>query len=212
MSNISDTQNVTFTGSAGNAAASATGSAVPSSADYIGFSSGGNLVGVSSSNPLPITGSISATNPSVSATGAAAPTSATLLGIISGANIVGVSSTNPVPMSQGAATTGGTSTSVQQAITTSAQVKSSAGQIYGYRITNTNTSTVYVFWYNTTSAPTIGSTTNLIDQMGIPAGASANDTFSCGIACSSGIYVAVSTSPTGSAAPSTGLTVSTLYF
>lgn len=40
--------------SAGNAAASATGSAVPGSADYIGFNSGGNLVGVSSSNPLPV--------------------------------------------------------------------------------------------------------------------------------------------------------------
>jgi hypothetical protein len=40
--------------SAGNAAASATGSAVPGSADYVGFNSGGNLVGVSSSNPLPV--------------------------------------------------------------------------------------------------------------------------------------------------------------
>lgn len=40
--------------SAGNAAASATGASVPGSADYIGFNSGGNLVGVSSSNPLPV--------------------------------------------------------------------------------------------------------------------------------------------------------------
>jgi hypothetical protein len=40
--------------SAGNAAASATGAGVPGSADYIGFNSGGNLVGVSSSNPLPV--------------------------------------------------------------------------------------------------------------------------------------------------------------
>jgi hypothetical protein len=40
--------------SAGNAAASATGAGVPGSADYIGFNSGGNLVGVSSANPLPV--------------------------------------------------------------------------------------------------------------------------------------------------------------
>ena len=40
--------------SAGNAAASATGSAVPGSADYVGFNSGGNLVGVSSANPFPV--------------------------------------------------------------------------------------------------------------------------------------------------------------
>ena len=39
--------------SAGNAAASATGAAVPGSADYVGFNSGGNLVGVSATTPLP---------------------------------------------------------------------------------------------------------------------------------------------------------------
>lgn len=39
--------------SAGNAAASATGAAVPGSADYVGFNSGGNLVGVSETTPLP---------------------------------------------------------------------------------------------------------------------------------------------------------------
>lgn len=41
-------------GSGSNAAASATGSAVPSSAGYEGFNSAGNLVGVSSANPLPV--------------------------------------------------------------------------------------------------------------------------------------------------------------
>lgn len=40
--------------SGGNAAASPTGSPVPASADYVGFNSGGNLVGVSSANPLPV--------------------------------------------------------------------------------------------------------------------------------------------------------------
>jgi hypothetical protein len=115
-------------------------------------------------------------------------------------------------VTQTPATTGGVSTNVQLALTTSAQVKASAGQLYGYRITNTNTGTAYVFWYNTTSAPTIGSTTNLIDVIGIPGGASANiGATSTGIACSSGIYVAVSTSPNSSAAPSTGLTITTLY-
>jgi len=51
----SGNQITAFGGSGGNAAASATGSAVPSNADYTGFNSGGNLVGVSSSNPLPVT-------------------------------------------------------------------------------------------------------------------------------------------------------------
>src|SRR6185437_13000416 len=51
----SGNQITAFGGSGGNAAASNTGSAVPTAADYTGFNSGGNLVGVSSSNPLPIT-------------------------------------------------------------------------------------------------------------------------------------------------------------
>lgn len=41
-------------GISGNAAASATGAAVPASADYIAYNSGGNLVGVSATNPLPV--------------------------------------------------------------------------------------------------------------------------------------------------------------
>jgi hypothetical protein len=40
--------------SAGNPAAGATGAAVPASADYTGYNSGGNLVGVSTANPLPV--------------------------------------------------------------------------------------------------------------------------------------------------------------
>src|ERR1700679_2651249 len=49
---------VTVTGdSSGNPAAGPTGAAVPTDADYIGFSNaGGTLVGVSAANPLPVTG------------------------------------------------------------------------------------------------------------------------------------------------------------
>jgi hypothetical protein len=55
VGNFPATQNVNIVGgSSGNAAAGTTGAAVPASADYIGFNSGGNLVGVSSSNPLPV--------------------------------------------------------------------------------------------------------------------------------------------------------------
>lgn len=41
-------------GGGGNAAASTTSLPVPTSADYTGFNSGGNLVGVSAANPLPV--------------------------------------------------------------------------------------------------------------------------------------------------------------
>jgi hypothetical protein len=55
VGNFPATQNVNIVGgSSGNAAAGTTGAAVPASADYIGYNSGGNLVGVSSANPLPV--------------------------------------------------------------------------------------------------------------------------------------------------------------
>jgi hypothetical protein len=55
VSNFPATQNVNIVGgSSGNAAAGTTGAPVPASADYIGYNSGGNLVGVSTSNPLPV--------------------------------------------------------------------------------------------------------------------------------------------------------------
>src|SRR6202162_5393194 len=85
-------------GGASNASVGPTGVPAPTSATEIGIIVGGNLVGVSAANPLPITGTISASNPSVGLTGAAAPTSATEIGIVNGAgNLQNVSPTNPLP-------------------------------------------------------------------------------------------------------------------
>ena len=54
VGNFPATQNVNIVGgSSGNAAAGATGAAVPASADYIGINVGGNLQGVSATNPMP---------------------------------------------------------------------------------------------------------------------------------------------------------------
>lgn len=83
-------------GSSGNAAASATGSAVPSDADYMGFDSGGNLVGVSSSNPLPIT--IQSGNPTSITANAGTNLNTSLLALESGGNLATiVTNTNKIP-------------------------------------------------------------------------------------------------------------------
>jgi hypothetical protein len=67
-------------------------------------------------------------------------------------------------------------------------------------------------YYNTATTPgTIGSTTNLILEIMIPAGASTSVGFENGIAFSSGIAVAVATTATGNTAPATGLTITTIY-
>jgi len=92
---------VTGGGSGSNAAASATGAAVPTSASYTGFNVGGSLVAVSAANPLPITGTISATttaNASAAAptyTAGSNPLSVDLAGNLRVAGAVSISGTLP---------------------------------------------------------------------------------------------------------------------
>ena len=110
------------------------------------------------------------------------------------------------------ATTGGYASAVSQALTTSINVKASAGQLFGYAISNPNAYTIWLMYYNTATTPgTIGATTVLLFEVGIPAGSSANVEFANGLAFSSGIAVAVTqTSASSSSAPG-GVTVTTLY-
>lgn len=84
----SGNQITAFGGSGGNAAAGATGAAVPADADYTGFNSGGNLVGVSSANPLPVSLANTAANATavkVDNSGVTQPISAASLPLPSGA-------------------------------------------------------------------------------------------------------------------------------
>lgn len=120
--------------------------------------------------------------------------------------------TNTVTTSSVPTTTGGCSTAVSQALTTTVNVKGSAGQLYGYTISNPNNTPAYCEYYNTATTPgTIGSTTNLLLEIMIPAGGTANMEWSNGIAFSSGIAVAVATTATGNTAPGIGLTITTIY-
>jgi hypothetical protein len=120
--------------------------------------------------------------------------------------------TNTVVTSSVPVTTGGCTTAVSQALTTSINVKASAGQLYGYTISNPNAVVAYVEYYNTATTPgTIGATTALILEIMIPAGSSANVSFDEGIAFALGIAVAVATTATGAVAPTTGLTITTIF-
>jgi hypothetical protein len=91
----------------------------------------------------------------------------------------------------------------------SQEVKSSAGQFYGYTFFNPNTVTVYLMIYS--ASETCGSATNRVFCIGIPAGAGANDEFANGIACGTTIYAAISTAVNSAAAPSTQC-VGTLFY
>jgi hypothetical protein len=100
------------------ASAAPTGVVVPLDANYTGFNSGGNLVGVSSTNPLPValsSGSTPLTNTggalnvsvvnasgtsnlAASATGSAVPADASYTGFNSGGVLTGVSASTPLPV------------------------------------------------------------------------------------------------------------------
>lgn len=109
----------------------------------------------------------------------------------------------------------GYSTEVEQALTTSVLVKSSPGKFTGFDWGNPNPNVVYIFVYDTTSAPAIGSKTNLVYQKMLPANAGSHLEIAGGVRCSSGIYVAVSTSPSGTGSPPTppaiGVVLTTMY-
>jgi len=184
--------------------AGATGSAIPSYADFMGFSnSSGSLVGVSASNPLPITGSITANNSSVGATATTAPTSATELGYVSsGGSLLAVSSTNGLPVSVGNTITiaGSVASSLtaiapinSSALESQHLLKSSAGTLYSYTLSNTGSVAGWVVVSNIGSTLTAGAITP-VECLPISAGGFVNHTENPPLSLSSGIVVAFTTS------------------
>ena len=106
--------------------------------------------------------------------------------------------------------TGGWSVSSQTALTTTATVSSAAGKFAGYMFYNPNTSVGYIQVFDTTSAPTLGTTAPTF-VVPIPPGAAANVEFANGIAIANGIKIAATTTATGSTTVATAFTGFVLY-
>lgn len=115
----------------------------------------------------------------------------TLPALPAGTNNIGTVNSQTVPT-----TTGGLSTYhlAAAASTNATNIKASAGQLYGYMISNTSAAYSYVAFHNSASAPTAGA--SIFFKIGIPAGGAANVEFSNGVAFSSGIGI---TTVTGAA-------------
>jgi hypothetical protein len=84
---------------------------------------------------------------------------------------------------------------ISTADTNAASVKASAGQVYGWYITNVNASPRYAKLYNKASAPTVGSDTPVMTLLipGNTAGAGSTLGLPCGAAFSTGIALAITT-------------------
>lgn len=133
-------------GGGSNAAAGLTGSAVPTSAGYTGYNSGGNLVGVSSANPFPVN--------IVSGAGGG--------GAVYGPTAVGTAAANPPVLTGG--TLDGTATGAVQVW----KIISGVGQVAvpgGVSITGGSVGLL-------AGSQNIGSITNVTGTVSLPTGAS----------------------------------------
>ncbi len=99
-----------------------------------------------------------------------------------------LSNSNPVPTSDVATTAGGSTPShaISAASTNSTLVKSTAGQIYGLAISNTNSAARYFKLYNKATAPTVGTDTP-VRTIQIPGNSTVICAFPVGLSFSLGI-------------------------
>ena len=126
--------------------------------------------------------------------------------------------TNAQPVNLSPTTSGGWSVSSQTSLTAAATVSGVASKFGGYMFINLNATAAYIQVFNlaTSGAVTLGTTTPTF-VVPLPAnstaanGAGANLELTNGIAMSTGIQVAATTTPTGATTVTTGLTGFVLY-
>ena len=104
------------------------------------------------------------------------------------------SSTAPFPIASYPVASGGATVhrKTSAASTNATSVKASAGQLYGYSVTNSNTSARYLKFFNKASAPTVGSDTPYFDVL-IPGSGGVVQSIDVGIAFGAGISYALTT-------------------
>jgi len=116
-----------------------------------------------------------------------------------------VNATTPLPVQETPVTSGGCSIyrRISTASTNAETAKASAGQVYGVIAVNTNASARYLKLYNTSSAPTVGTTTPVI-TIPLPGAGGVSFSLVQGIPFATGISIAITSgaadSDTGSVA------------
>ena len=108
-------------------------------------------------------------------------------------------------------TSGGLSVATGSITATATSVKGSAGQVYGWYFYNPNASVAYVQFFNTASGSVTLGTTAPVYSLGIPATSGANVELSNGIAHSTAITIAVTTTRAGSTSPGSSVDYNIFY-
>ena len=96
-------------------------------------------------------------------------------------------------------------------VATAQAAKASAGNLYGYYAYNPEAAVSFVHFYNTASGSVTVGTTNPLFTIAIPAGSAANLMFPHGVAFSTAITVAATTTAGGNTAPATGVSLVVWY-
>ena len=93
-------------------------------------------------------------------------------------------------------------------------VKTSAGQLYGWYLFNAHTATLYVKLYNATAANTTVGTTTPIMTIPVPAGSAANVEFTNGIAFGTALCAACTTgvADNDTGAPAANVLIANLFY
>lgn len=110
------------------------------------------------------------------------------------------------------ATATGFTTNQQNTLTnTKIAVKAAAGNMYGYRLYNPNTSYVYIQLFNAlTGSVTLG-TTSPTEVIPVPPGGLIDETYPVPAAYNTGIVIAATTTATGLTAPASSLVATVRY-
>jgi hypothetical protein len=108
-------------------------------------------------------------------------------------------------------TSGGLSAATGSIGATATAVKASAGQVYGWFFYNSNASVSYVQFFNTATGSTTVGTTTPVYSLGIPASSGANVMMPIGIAHSTAITIAITTTRAGSTGPGSTVDYNVFY-
>lgn len=133
--------------------------------------------------------------------------------ITDGSNELGTTSSNSAKTILNPETSGGVSVyHTNDLDETEEEIKSSAGQVYGYFLHNASAGTMFFQFYNATAASvTVGTTTPLF-TLPVPTGASANIAIPHGVAFSTALSIAATTTYGGADAPGANEAFATIWY
>lgn len=118
---------------------------------------------------------------------------------------------NPWLVTQSPATSGGLLIGTGSIGNTATSLKGTAGQVYGWYFYNPNATVAYVQFFNTVSGSVTVGTTPPVYSLGIPATSGANVSLTSGIAHSTAIVIAITTTRAGGTSPGSTVDYNVFY-